>query len=57
MVRELINNYCLAVKEAEALKKRASDKVNVGDELGNGVMQLAKVYIAKKPAATVTRVS
>ncbi len=53
MVRELINNYCLAVKEAEALKKRASDKVNVGDELGNGVMQLAKVYIAKKRKITV----
>ena len=33
--------------------KRALDKVKIGDELSNGVMQLAKVYIAKKRKITV----
>lgn len=53
MVRELINNYCIAFKEESAKSKRALDKVKIGDELPNGVMQLAKVYIAKKRKITV----
>lgn len=53
MIRDLINNYCIAYKEALAANKRIQDKVKVGDELGNGVMQLAKVYIAKKRKITV----
>ena len=48
LVRELINNYCIAYKEAAAKHRRAIDKIKVGDELPNGVMQLAKVYVAKK---------
>lgn len=38
---------------AEAECKRQMDKIKVGDELPNGVMQLAKVYIAKKRKITV----
>ena len=53
LVRELIQNYCIAHKEAETRSKRELDKIKVGDELGNGVMQLAKVYIAKKRKITV----
>ncbi len=53
LVRELINNYCITFKEAETRAKRALDKIKVGDELPNGVMQLAKVYIAKKRKITV----
>jgi DNA-directed RNA polymerase, beta subunit len=53
LIQELINNYCLAHKVAEAECKRQMDKVKVGDELPNGVMQLAKVYIAKKRKITV----
>ena len=53
LVRDLINNYCIAVKEEAARNKRAMDKVKIGDELPNGVMQLAKVYIAKKRKITV----
>ena len=53
LIRDLINNFCIAVKEEEARKKRALDKVKIGDELPNGVMQLAKVYIAKKRKITV----
>ena len=48
MIRELINNYCIAYKELAAKHKRVLDKIKVGDELPNGVMQLAKVYVAKK---------
>ena len=47
LIRELINNYCIAAKEEAARNKRIIDKVKIGDELNNGVMQLAKVYIAK----------
>ncbi len=48
LINELINNYCIAHKEIAATHKRAIDKIKIGDELPNGVMQLAKVYIAKK---------
>ena len=48
LIRELINNYCIAYKEAAARFRRIQDKIKVGDELPNGVMQLAKVYVAKK---------
>ncbi|MCF0176941.1 MAG: DNA-directed RNA polymerase subunit beta [Bacteroidales bacterium] len=48
LIMALINNYCIAHKEAAAENKRVLDKIKVGDELPTGVMQLAKVYIAKK---------
>ncbi|MCQ2166454.1 MAG: DNA-directed RNA polymerase subunit beta [Bacteroidales bacterium] len=47
-IRDLINNYVIFMKEAAAAHKRVLDKIKIGDELPNGVMQLAKVYIAKK---------
>ena len=53
LIRDLINNYCIAHKEAAAKHKRSMDKVKIGDELPNGVMQIAKVYIAKKRKITV----
>jgi DNA-directed RNA polymerase subunit beta len=53
LIRDLINNYCLAYKIADSEFKRETDKLKVGDELPNGVMQLAKVYIAKKRKITV----
>ena len=53
LIRNLINNYCIAQKTAAAKCKREIDKIKVGDELPNGVMQLAKVYIAKKRKITV----
>ena len=48
LIRELINNYCICHKEALAKHKRVLDRIKIGDELPNGVMQLAKVYVAKK---------
>ena len=53
LIRDLINNYCIALKTEAAVCKRELDKIKVGDELPNGVMQLAKVYIAKKRKITV----
>ena len=53
LIRDLINNYCIAYKEELARNKRALDKIKIGDELPNGVMQMAKVYIAKKRKITV----
>ena len=53
LIQDLINNYCITYKVAEAENKRLQDKIKVGDELPNGVMQLAKVYIAKKRKITV----
>ena len=52
-IRDLINNYCIALKTEQAICKREMDKIKVGDELPNGVMQIAKVYIAKKRKITV----
>jgi len=53
LIRDLINNYCIAYKVGAAACKREMDQIKVGDELPNGVMQLAKVYIAKKRKITV----
>ena len=53
LIRDLINNYCITYKQMAAECKREMDKIKVGDELPNGVMQLAKVYIAKKRKITV----
>ena len=53
MVAQLINNYCIASKQLDTRVKREMDKIKVGDELPNGVMQIAKVYIAKKRKITV----
>ena len=53
LIRELINNFCIAIKAEAAICKREMDQMKVGDELPNGVMQLAKVYVAKKRKITV----
>ncbi len=53
LIRDLINNFCIARKEVEARYKRLIDKIKIGDELPNGVMKLAKVYVAKKRKITV----
>ncbi len=43
-----INNYIIKYKEADAKVKREKYNITNGDELPSGVIQLAKVYIAKK---------
>jgi len=48
MIRDLINNYVVKYKEQEAVARRERFNVTIGDELPAGIIQLAKVYIAKK---------
>ena len=48
MIFDLINNYVMKYKEAEAVSRRERYNVTIGDELPAGIIQLAKVYIAKK---------
>ncbi|MPM38666.1 DNA-directed RNA polymerase subunit beta [bioreactor metagenome] len=47
-IKLLINNYLIAHKEFDAELKRIKYNLTIGDELPTGIMQLAKVYIAKK---------
>lgn len=44
----LLNNYSLKVREIQTEIKRKSYSITIGDELPNGILQLAKIYIAKK---------
>ena len=53
LIRDLINNYCITLKNEAAVCKREVDYIKVGDNLPNGVMQIAKVYVAKKRKITV----
>ena len=48
LIRKLINNYLISYKELDAELKRVKYSLTIGDELPSGIMQLAKIYIAKK---------
>ncbi len=48
IIKSLINNYIVKSKELEAEAKRKKFNISIGDELPTGIVQLAKVYIAKK---------
>jgi DNA-directed RNA polymerase subunit beta len=48
MIKTLIGNYLIAYKEQDAQLKYIKYNLTIGDELPNGIMQLAKVYVAKK---------
>lgn len=48
LVSQVINNYIVKHKEIEAVSFRERYNVTIGDELPAGIIQLAKVYIAKK---------
>jgi DNA-directed RNA polymerase subunit beta len=47
-IRELLHGYMTRYKEIEAVYKRKKYNITIGDELPAGIMQLAKVYVAKK---------
>ena len=66
MIRDLVINYLHKYNEMDAVRSRKKYAINIGDELPSGIIQMAKVYIAKKrkigvgdrwQVATVTRVS
>ncbi len=48
LITKAINNYIIKYKEADARIKREKYNLTNGDELPAGIIQLAKVYIAKK---------
>lgn len=47
-ISQLLHNYSIVQKETLAEFKRKRFSITVGDELPNGIVQLAKVYVAKK---------
>jgi len=53
LIKAVIENYILKWKEYDAEFKRKKFNATIGDELPAGIMQLAKVYIAKKRKITV----
>ncbi|MDE6410350.1 MAG: DNA-directed RNA polymerase subunit beta, partial [Muribaculaceae bacterium] len=48
MVATLITNYLRKSKEIDSELRRKKFDITIGDELPSGIMQMAKVYIAKK---------
>ena len=48
MVATLITNYLRKSKEIDSELRRKKFDISIGDELPSGIMQMAKVYIAKK---------
>ena len=48
LVKQIINNYIIKYKEYDAVLKREKYNLTNGDELPAGIIQLAKVYVAKK---------
>ena len=48
LIRQTIVNYLRKSKEIDADLRRRKFDISIGDELPSGIMQIAKVYIAKK---------
>ena len=48
LIQKLIMNYIRKYKQMDAELKRQKFAVTIGDDLPSGVLQMAKVYIAKK---------
>ncbi len=53
LVRATIVNYLRKSKEVDAELRRKKFDISIGDELPSGIMQMAKVYIAKKRKISV----
>ena len=48
LVKQCVLNYIAKYKEIDAQVKREKYDLTVGDELPNGILQTAKVYVAKR---------
>ena len=48
LIRALVTNFIKKYKELDAELKRKKFAITIGDELPAGIIQMAKVYIAKK---------
>ncbi len=53
LIQKVIHNYRMKYKMFESQEKRQKYNITIGDELPAGIIQLAKVYIAKKRKITV----
>ena len=47
-IKKLLHNYIIKYKELESFNKRKKYNVTIGDEMPAGIIQMAKVYVAKK---------
>lgn len=48
LIVKIINNYNIKYKEILGVYSRKKNVASVGDELPNGIVQMAKVYVAQK---------
>ena len=48
LIRQLVINYLKKYKQMDAILKRKKFAITIGDDLPSGIIQQAKVYIAKK---------
>lgn len=48
LVKTLIRNYERRERELQGISRRETHRIQMGDELPPGIVQLAKVYVAKK---------
>jgi DNA-directed RNA polymerase subunit beta len=53
LIKTLINNYSIKYKEILGIYNRKKFVASVGDDLPNGIVQMAKVFVAKKRKLTV----
>ncbi|MDR0970887.1 MAG: DNA-directed RNA polymerase subunit beta [Bacteroidales bacterium] len=48
LIKELLNNYNIRLREIQGAYARQQFVVSIGDDLPTGIVQMAKIYIAKK---------
>ena len=53
LIRDCIVNYLRKSKEIETELRRKKNDISIGDDLPSGIMQMAKVYVAKKRKISV----
>ena len=53
MIRATVVNYLRKYKELDSELRRKKFDISIGDELPSGIMQMAKVYVAKKRKISV----
>ncbi|MCD4664776.1 MAG: DNA-directed RNA polymerase subunit beta, partial [Bacteroidales bacterium] len=53
LIKQLVNNYIIKYKEILGIYNRKKFVASVGDDLPNGIVKMAKVFVAKKRKLTV----
>jgi len=48
LIKELLNNYNIRSKETQGVYARKQFVTSIGDDLPAGIIQMAKIYVAKK---------